>query len=106
MEIAEERPAASQHDPLVDDVGGEFGGGMFKRHLDSFDDRTDRFGKALGDLTLADHDFLWHPVHQVPSFDLHHAPLAVLRHACRPDLLLDPFGATLADEEIMVASDI
>src|SRR5208282_6920122 len=67
---------------------------------------ADRFGEALGDLKLADHDFLRHTVHQVASLDLHHAPLAVLRHAGGPYLLLDPFGAALADEEIMVAPNI
>src|SRR5271169_2388204 len=106
IEIAEQRAASSQHDPLVDDVGGEFGGGMFERYLDSFDDRTNRFGETLRDLTLADHDFLRHPVHQVASLDLHHAPLAVFRHAGGPYLLLDPLGAAFANEEIMVAPDI
>src|SRR5205814_7450934 len=61
---------------------------------------------ALGNLTLADHDLLWHAVHQVAPPDLHHAALTVLRHAGRTDLLLDPLGAALADEEIMVAADI
>src|SRR5208282_3625219 len=70
------------------------------------DDRADRFGQALGNLTLADHDFLWHPVHQVAPPDLHHAALTVLRHAGGADLLLDPLGAALTDEEVMVAADI
>src|SRR5205823_5201726 len=93
-------------DPVVDDVSGEFRGRMLERHLDGLDDRADRFGQALGNLTLADHDLLWHPVHQVAASDLHHAALTVLRHAGRTDLLLDPLGAALTDEEVMVAADI
>src|SRR6266849_4432898 len=63
VDIAEQRAAAGQHDPLVDDVGGEFGGRVLERHLNGLDDRADRFGQALGNLTLADHDLLWHAVH-------------------------------------------
>src|SRR5260370_11216931 len=106
VEIAEQRAAAGQHDALVDDVGGEFGGRMLERHLDGLDDRADRFGEAFGYLALADHNFLWHAVHQVAPPDLHHAALTVLRHAGGTYLLLDPLGAGLADEEIMVAADI
>src|SRR5579871_4712834 len=39
IEIAEQRAAAGQHDALVDDVGGEFGGGVFEGHLDRLDNR-------------------------------------------------------------------
>src|SRR5260370_15876871 len=106
VEIAEQRAAAGQHAPLVDDVGGEFRGRVLERYLDGLDDRADRFGQALGNLTLADHDFLWHAVHQVAPPDLHHAALTVLRHAGRTDLLLDPLGAALADEEITVAAGL
>jgi hypothetical protein len=44
----EKRAAAGQHDPFVDDIGDEFGGGVLERHLDGLDDRADRFGQALG----------------------------------------------------------
>src|SRR5262249_59037412 len=81
-------------------------GGMFERHLDSFDNRTNRFGKALGDLTLADHNLFGHSVHQVAPFDLHHAALPVVRHASGPDLFFDPLSAAFANEKIMVASDV
>src|ERR1700719_1692619 len=101
VEVAEQRAAAGQHDPLVDDVAGEFGGCVLERHLDGLDDRADRFGQALGNLTLADHDFLWHAVYQVAPPDLHHAALTVLRHTGGTDLFLDPLGAGLTDEEVM-----
>ena len=63
-------------------------------------------GRALGNLTLADHDFLWHAVYQVAPPDLHHAALTVLRHTGGTDLFLDPLGAGLTDEEVMVAAHI
>ena len=44
IEIAQERTAAGQHDPLVNNIGGEFGCGVFKRHFDRFDNGCDRFG--------------------------------------------------------------
>src|SRR5436190_5179267 len=106
VKIAEQRAAASQHDPLIDDVGGELGSGVLERHLDRLDNRAYRFGEAFGDLALTDHDFFGHSVHQVAPLDLHYAPLAVLGHAGGTYLLLDPLGAALADEEIMVAADI
>src|SRR5260370_7458832 len=49
-----------------------------------------RFGQALGNLTLADHDFLWHAVYQVAPPDLHHAALTVLRHPAGTHLFLYP----------------
>src|SRR6202023_4189057 len=64
------------------------------------------FGQALGDLTLADHDLLLHAVHHVAPPYLHHAALTVLGHAGGTDLFLDPLGAALTDEEVMVAADI
>src|SRR6266567_1823219 len=79
---------------------------MLECDLDRLDDRADRLGKALRDLPLADHDLLGNAVHQVAALDFHHPALAVLGHAGRADLLLDPFGAALADQEIMVAPDI
>src|SRR6202022_1876567 len=63
-------------------------------------------GRALGNLPPADHDFLWHAVYQVAPPDLHHAALTVLRHIGGTDLFLDPLGAALTDEEVMVAADI
>ena len=57
-------------------------------------------------LTLVDHDFLWYAVYQVAPPDLHHAALTVLRHTGGTDLFLDPLGAVLTDEEVMVAAHI
>src|SRR5207253_10553728 len=106
VKIAEQRAAASQHDPLIDDVGGELGSGVLERNLDRLDNRAYRFGEAFGDLALTDHDFFGHPVHQVAPLDLHYPPLAVLGHTGGTDVLLDPLSAALANEEIMVAADI
>src|SRR5258707_12289015 len=105
VKIAEQRAAAGQHDPLIDDIGGEFRSGVLERHLDRLDNRAHRFGEAFGDLALTDHDFLGHPVHQVAPLDLHYAPLALLGHAGGTYLLLDPLGAALATEEIIVPPD-
>jgi len=74
--------------------------------FDGLDDRADRFGQALGNLTLADHDFRGHAVHQVAPPDLHHAALTVLRHTGGTDLFLDQLCAVLTDEEVMVAAHI
>src|SRR3974377_1596463 len=63
-------------------------------------------GEALGDLPLADHDFLWHAVHQIASLDLQDAPFSVLGGASGTDLLLDPLGAALANEQIMITTDV
>src|SRR4051794_21903692 len=49
IEIGEERAAAGQHDPLVDDVGGELWRGVLQRHLDGLDDRADGLGEAFRD---------------------------------------------------------
>src|ERR1700730_16431340 len=106
VKIAEQRAAASQHDPLIDDIGGEFGSGVLQRYLDRLDDRADRFGEAFGDLGLTHHEFFGLPVHQVAPLDLHSAPLAVLGHAGGTYLLLDSLGAALANEEIMVAAGV
>src|SRR5207302_7102166 len=81
-------------------------GGVFERDLDRLDDRPHRLGQAFRYLALADDDLLGHAVHQVAALDLHDAALAVFRHAGRADLLLDPLGAALADEQVMVAPDI
>src|SRR5438067_13764253 len=106
VEIAKQCAAAGQHDPLIDTVGGEFGGGVLERYLGGLDDRADRFGQALGNLTLADHDFLWHAVHQVAPPNLHHAALTVLRHTGGTDLFLDQLCTVLTYEEIFVADHI
>jgi hypothetical protein len=53
VEIGEQRPASGQHDALIDDVSGELRGRVLERHLDGLDNRADRFGETLGDLTLA-----------------------------------------------------
>src|SRR5437588_403438 len=79
---------------------------MLERNLYRLDDRANRLGEALGDLPLADHDFLRHAVHQVAPLYLHDPPLPVLRHAGRTDILLDALGAALADQEIVVAPNI
>src|SRR5439155_26768654 len=102
----EQGRAPGQHASLVYDVDGELRRRVLERYLDGLDARADRFCQALGNLTLADHDLLSHALHQVAPPDLHHAALTVLRHAGRTYLLLDPLGAALADEEIMVAADI
>src|SRR5690349_1299315 len=106
IQIGEQGAPAGQYDALVDDVGGEFGGGVLERDLDRLDDRAHRLGKAFGDLPFTDHDLLRHTVHQVAPLDLHHPAFAVLRHAGGTDLLLDALGAALADKQIMVTADI
>src|SRR5215468_1306776 len=78
VEIGEQGTPASQHNALIDDVGGEFGRRVLERDLDGLDDRTDRFGEAFGDLPFADHNFLRHAVHQVAALYLHHSSFAVL----------------------------
>ena len=100
VQIGEQRAPAGQHDALVDDIGGELGGGVLERDLDRLDDRAHRLGEAFGDLPFADHDLLRHAVHQVAPLDLHDPALAVLRHAGGTDLLLDPLGAALADRRL------
>src|SRR5712691_485734 len=106
IEIAEQSPAAGQHDPLVDDVGGGFGCGVLEGNLDRLDDRADRLGEAFRNLPLADYDLLGDAVDQVAALDLHDPALAVLGHAGRADLLLDAFGTALADQEVMITPDI
>src|SRR6266567_6418851 len=79
---------------------------MLECDLDRLDDRADRLGEAFRDLPLAYHDLLGHAVHQIAALYFHHPALAILGHAGRADLLLDPFGAALADQKVMVAPDI
>ncbi len=54
VEIAEQRTPAGQHDPLVDDIGGQLRRGVLERDLDRFDDGADRLGERLGDLALGE----------------------------------------------------
>src|SRR5476651_1412111 len=106
VHVGQHGAAAGKHDALVDDVGGQFGGGVLQRDLHGLDDGADRLLQALGDLTLGDHQFLRHAVHQVAALDLHRAAFAVVGRARRSDGLLDALGRTLADQQVMVAADV
>src|SRR3954471_22657207 len=71
IQIGEQRAAASQHDTLIDDIGGQFGRGVFERDLDRLDDLSDRLGEAFADLPFGDDNLLRDAVHQVAALDLH-----------------------------------
>jgi hypothetical protein len=106
VEPLQQRAAAGQDDALVDDVGGELGRGILERDPDALDDRPDRLAQRLGDLALVDRDLLGHAVDEVAALDVDGEAVAVGGRLGDPDLLLDPLGGRLADQQIVVAADV
>jgi hypothetical protein len=98
VEIAEQRAAAGEHDPLVDDVGGKFGAVFSSATL------TASIIEPTGSARLS--DICLSLITKVAPPDLHQPAFAVFRHAGGADLLLDPLGAAFSDEEIMVAANV
>src|SRR5262245_10678002 len=105
IQVAEQCAAAGKHDSLVDDVGSQFRLSMLKRDLHRLHDGPDRLSNALGDLPFGDDQFLRNSIHQVAASDRYDAAVAFLGRAGGADLL-DALGATLANEQTVVAAKI
>ena len=102
---AQQRAAAGQGDPLVDDVGRQFGRRLFQRGAHRCDDLSDRFGQRLGDLGLGHLHLRRAAVDQVAALDPDDHPFALGRHRTA-DRQLDALGGHFADHQIMFAADI
>src|ERR1017187_2162002 len=71
IEILDQRPAASEHDSPIADIGAEFGRRPFESDPDAIDDRGDAFGKGLANFRVPHGDRLRYTFDQVAAFDLH-----------------------------------
>ena len=86
--------------------GGEFRRRGFQRRLDRLHDLGGRLGERVGSLFLGHANLPRDALHQVAALHLDRQALPLLGLAGDADLLLDPLGGGLADQQVMVPAHV
>lgn len=100
-EAAQERAAASHHDAVVDEIGGEFGFGAFEGSGDGVDDCLDGFHESFADFLGGNGGFARKAGDHVAAAHVHCG--FAFERGGGTDFDFDSFGGLLADHHVVGA---